>query len=114
MCGDTMRRLEHVLTDALARIAPNARPMTPIRFFSYPDGTVRAVVVFDGGRQIVVTLLPLWAGSYDRFKLYFLPDNGRSYEIGSPARGLVAGDPTAGPLTDEQLQALANEPGLTL
>ena len=108
-----MRRLEHVLTDALVRIAPNVRPLTPIRFFSYPDGTVRAVVVFDGGRQIVVTLFPLWAGPYDRFKLLFMPANGTSYEIGSPAGGLVMGDPT-GPLTGEQLQALANDPGLTL
>jgi hypothetical protein len=114
ICGDTMRRLEHVLTDALARIAPNARPTTPIRFFSYPDGTVRAVVIFDGGGQLLVELLPLWADSYAHIKMLFLPTKGISHEIGSPARGVVAADPNTGPLTDDQLQALANEPGLTL
>jgi hypothetical protein len=113
-CGDTMRRLEHVLTDALARIAPHARPATPIRFFNYPDGTVRAVVIFDGGGQLTVALLPLWADSYDMFKLYFVPGQGTWYDIGSPTRGLVVSDPATGPLTAEQLHDLANEPGLTL
>jgi hypothetical protein len=114
VCGDTIRRLEHVLTDALARIAPDAHPATPIRFYPYPDGTVRAIVVFSGGRQLGVSLLPLWADSYDRFKIYFLPESGTSYDIGDPARGIITADPGAGPLTEAQIRALANEPGLTL
>jgi len=114
VCGDTMRRLDHVLSDALARIAPNAHPTTPISFFSYPDGTVRTIVTFDGGHLLLVELRPLWAGPYEKFTMYFLPTRGTSYEIGSPVRGVVAGDPNAGPLTDAQLQALANDPGLTL
>jgi len=114
VCGDTLRRLDHVLSDALARIAPNACPTTPIRFSSYPGGAVHTVVTFDGGRLLFVELFPLWESSYEKSRVYFLPTKGTSYEIGSPARGVVAADPNAGPLTDAQLRALANDSGLTL
>jgi hypothetical protein len=119
-CDDTLRRLEHVLSDALARIAPNAHPATPIRFFNYLDGTVRANVVFDGGGTLIVALSPLWADEFRMWMVYNVLSMGSdgtywlSYAIGIPRRGVVVADPAASPLTADQLRALADEPGLTL
>ena len=112
LCGDTLRRLEHVLTDALARIAPNAPLATPVRFFNYPDGTVRATVVFADRSVLQVILLPLWSTAYDQFKLEFATNGAKVYDL--HGRGLVIGKAPSGPLTADQLLELSKEPGLTL
>ncbi len=117
-CSDTLRRLEHVLRDSLARIAPNAHPAAPIRFFNYPDGTVRSTVVFDGGGKLVVVFFPRWRVWHEggRIRISVEPLVGpdeTAWYIGTPALGLVAVEPAAGPLTLVQLQDLGDEPGLT-
>jgi hypothetical protein len=114
VCADTLRRLDGVLARALARIAPDAHPTTPIRFFSDSSGMVRALVTFDGGGLLTVNLLPLSKDKISVMKLWLLHRLGTSYAIGNPTRGVVTGDPATGPLDSDQLQALADEPGLTL
>ena len=110
VCADTLRRLEHVLTDALARIAPDARPTTPIRFFSYPDGSVRAVVMFAGDSHLEVILFPLWEADLTvRIELSL----GGAYQL-HPGHGLLIAVTTDGPLHSAQAKELASEPGLTL
>jgi len=110
VCADTLRHLERVLTDALARIAPDAHPTAPIRFFTYHDGTVRAVVFFSRTTHLEVVLYPQWAGSTVGLRLSV----GGAYQFRSPGHGLVLAVTSAGPLTSTQMDELANEPGLTL
>lgn len=110
VCADTLRRLERVLSDALARIAPDAHPTAPIRFFAYSDGTVRAVVFFADGSHLEVVLYLQWAGSAVAFRM----SEGGAYHSGSSNHGLLLAVTTDGPLTSTQMEVLVNEPGLTL